>query len=159
MCEDEIEDASIDQKAPRSFEHGHCIGGKLAAVFRICDILIRDPWIRILDYGSGSWIRTLDYGSETLDPYSGLRIRIRILLFLSLTVAFKVPTNMSFSLLFLPSDFKIPCNCIIFFRNKTVFFRFLRHHLEGTPLCSEQFRLVLSLNRKRIRASGLFISN
>jgi hypothetical protein len=49
MCEDEIEDASFDQTAPRSFEHGHCIGGKLVAVFRICDILIRDPWIRTLD--------------------------------------------------------------------------------------------------------------
>jgi hypothetical protein len=66
MCEDEIEDASIDQKAPRSFEHGHCIGGKLAAVFRICDILIR---IRIL--GSILWITNPDPWNRTLDSGSG----------------------------------------------------------------------------------------
>jgi hypothetical protein len=55
MCEDEIEDASIDQKAPRSFEHGHCIGGKLAEVLRICDILIRNQIV-----GSVLWFTDPD---------------------------------------------------------------------------------------------------
>ncbi len=51
---------------------------------------------KLLHFKQCSGAVTIWYGSGSLDPYTGLRIQLRIWILLFLAVAFKMPTKMEF---------------------------------------------------------------